>query len=113
MGEFHQHPDGEIWIRNGNGNNYHDTPENFARDFGEAAPALPAGANEQIYTQGQRHCFMGGGNIIAGGNMPDPQLDAVIARVADGLAARANRAAVGVSILDMGRTTNQIVSSNT
>lgn len=79
--EFHQHPDGWVYVRTPNGI-YNDTRENFERDSGRKLRALPEGANEHIYTQGVRHCFMGDGNIIEGGEREDAELDEIINSVA-------------------------------
>ena len=92
MSDFHQHPDGPIYVRTPDGV-YADTPENFAADFGATVPPLPAGADEHIYTQGRRHCFMGGGDVIDGGPMPWTEGDAIIAGVAAALQAQAERVA--------------------
>src|SRR5215204_1459087 len=93
MGEFHQHPDGNIFVRGDAGIYYTDTPENFTADFGVEPPVLPDGADDHVYTQGRRHAFMGGGNIIAGGPVPWPVGDQVIAALPAGLAAQAARKA--------------------
>lgn len=92
MAEFHQHPDDWVYVR-APGAIYMDRPENFAADFGVALPPLPAGADERIYTQGRRHALMGDGNIVAGGEMPWPLGDQVIAAVAKGLQAQQARRA--------------------
>lgn len=92
MGEFHQHPDGLVYVRTANGT-YMDTRDNFVADFGVELHPLPDGADDHIYTQSKRHAFMGGGNVIDGGPMPWPEGDAIIAAVAIGLAAQAARAA--------------------
>ncbi|UZE51130.1 DUF4376 domain-containing protein [Rhodopseudomonas sp. P2A-2r] len=56
-----------------------------------AVPPLLAGANEQIYSQGRRHCYMAEGDIVAGGDMPWPDGDSIIAAIDLGLAAQALR----------------------
>jgi hypothetical protein len=95
MGEFHQHPDGHIIVI-GDAGTYVDSRANFEADFG-AGPSLvtqaplPDGANDHVYTQGKRHCFMGDGNVMGGGPMPWPEGDNIIAAVGDGLAAQAAR----------------------
>src|SRR4051794_17777583 len=88
--EVHQHPDGLVCVRTALGT-YIDTPENFAVDFGATLPAMPEGADDHIYTQGKRHAFMGDGNIVAGGPMPWPDGDRIIAEVGAGLARQAAR----------------------
>ena len=88
--EIHQHPDGSIFVR-GDAGSYNDTYEHFVLDFGMELPELPDGADEQVYTQGVRHAFMGGGHVIAGGDMPWPEGDAIIADLPNGLAAQAER----------------------
>lgn len=90
--EFHQHPDGLIYVRTATGT-YVDTPENFGEDFGRPIPPLPAGADEHVYTQGRRHCFMGGGDVIDGGPMQWPVGDEIIASIAAGLSAQSGRKA--------------------
>jgi hypothetical protein len=90
VNEVHQHPDRHVIVRAG-GRVYIDTPENFALDFAIALPPLPAGANEQIYTQGKRNAFMGDGNVIDGGPMPWDEGDRIIANVSAGLAKQAAR----------------------
>lgn len=80
MAEFHQHPDGIIYVRS-DYISYSATRENFVIDFGVELPELPAGADEHIYTQDKRHCFMGGGDVIDGGPMPWPEGDAIIANL--------------------------------
>ena len=56
MVEYHHHPDNVIYVRDG-GASYMDTPENFAKDFGAPAPALPEGMIECIYEPGGRHVY--------------------------------------------------------
>jgi len=92
MGEFHRHPDGHVIIRAAQGQ-YTATPEEFLRDYGFELPPLPDGANEQVYTQGKRHTYMGDGNVIDGGLMPWADGDALIADVAIGLDAMETRKA--------------------
>src|SRR6187455_338685 len=93
MGEFQQHPDGMIFVRGEAGKYYADTPENFVADFGGTflPPALPDGADDHVYTQGKRHAYMGGGNIIAGGPVPWPEGDQLTADLDAGLAAPLER----------------------
>jgi hypothetical protein len=94
MAEFHQHPDNWVYVRTAGGI-YADRPDNFVADFGVELPPLPDGANERIYTQQRRHALMGDGNVVAGGDLPWPLGDAIIARIAEGLEAqRARRGAL-------------------
>jgi|SRR5262245_3513787 len=79
MGEFHHHPDGFIYVRPTSGEQYGDTLANFATDYGQPAPSLPAGVTEQIYTQGVRHAYNNGGNTVGGGPMPWAWADTTIA----------------------------------
>ena len=44
MSTLSYHPDGQIIV-----GDYMDTPQNFAADFGEAAPELPAGVVSAVY----------------------------------------------------------------
>lgn len=90
MPEVHRHPDGLVYVRT-IGATYCDTPDNFVSDFGEELPALPQGADEHIYTQHRRHCFMGSGDIIEGGPVPWDQGDVIIAKISPALAAKAQR----------------------
>jgi hypothetical protein len=78
MNEVHQHPDGNVVVRTAAGI-YNDTLKNFASDYGEALPDLPAGAIERLYRPGVLHMIGDGNNIIAGGAMPWPLGDAIIA----------------------------------
>jgi len=102
MGEFHQHPDNLIYVRGEAGKYYGDKSENFAIDFGVTPPALVDGADEHIYTQGRRHCFMGEGNVIAGGPVPWPEGDAIIANIDAGLAAQTTRRSQEIKELSHG-----------
>ena len=90
MPEFHQHPDGHIYVR-GQKSTYGDTPANFSLDFGMELPALAEGADEQLYSQDRRHCYMAGGDIVAGGPMPWPLGDSIIDQINAALAAQLSR----------------------
>lgn len=91
MNEFHQHPDGFIYVRTDAGT-YADTVVNFLADAGlSALPPLPAGADDHIYRQGKRHAYMGDGTVIAGGPMPWPEGDTIIARYSQLKLAQMNR----------------------
>jgi len=90
MGEFHQHPDGLVFVRTDSAN-YADNADNFAIDAGVTLPELPPGADERVYSQGKRHAVTGGGKIIEGGPMPWPLGDQIIASVSVLLAAKAAR----------------------
>lgn len=85
-----QTPDGLVFVRDGT-KVYGDTTANFNADFGETAPALPAGANDRVYEVGVRHPIMGGGDIIAGGPIPWDVGDRWIANIDAGIAAQAAR----------------------
>lgn len=87
MNTVHHHPDGLIYVRVGK-DFYSDTPANFVLDFGLSLPSLPSGAIERIYDQGRRHCIAEEGNVIAGGEMPWPLGDSVIANFAAAKAAQ-------------------------
>lgn len=90
MAEFHRNPDGLVIVRTAAAI-YIDTVDNFAADFGVELPALPAGVDDHVYTQGRRHAFMGAGDVVDGGPMPWLLGDTIIAAVGDGLAAQAAR----------------------
>jgi hypothetical protein len=89
--QVHQHPDGWVIVRTDSSGTYKDTKANFELDFGVTLPALPAPANERIYTQGIRHPIQMGNNIIAGGPMPWTLGDQILGNIAAGLAAQAAR----------------------
>src|SRR5215831_2762213 len=91
MGEFHHHPDGLIFVRPTSGTAYGDTLANFATDYGQPAPALPTGADEQLYTQNVRHSYKKAGMVIDGGPRVWTWGDNAIAAVASLLAAQAAR----------------------
>ena len=57
--QYHRHPDGLIIIRTEVAT-YVDTLEHFERDYGNPAPALPDGINEEFYEPGQRHFYANG-----------------------------------------------------
>lgn len=57
MPNFHQHPDGLIFVRGETEEFYIDTPENFEADYGFPLPALPEGMTERFYEPGIRHFF--------------------------------------------------------
>lgn len=57
--QYHRHPDGLIFVR-GLEAVYSDTLDNFQADYGQAAPALPAGWNEEFYEPGARHFYANG-----------------------------------------------------
>jgi hypothetical protein len=98
MNNFHRHPDGMVFVRVGENLVYSDTPENFEADFGVTLPPLPEGATEQIYDQGRRHAFHNHDGLVAGGEMPWPAGDQVIASIIDGLAMqRARKAPEGAT----------------
>jgi hypothetical protein len=88
---FHQHPDGLIFIRDGQTVLYSDTNENFESDFGIAVPELPPGADEQIYEPDKRHVFQDRENVISGGDRVWPQGDDIIRNVGRGINAQQAR----------------------
>lgn len=88
--EFHQHPEGTIYIRTERGI-YSDTPENFELDFGQPLPPLPEGAIERIYVPGIRHPISDGTNVVAGGEMPWDYGDQAIAAIDALLTAQTKR----------------------
>ena len=63
MPNFHQHPDGIIFVR-GDLQVYQDTPENFEADYGQPPPPLPDGMTERFYEPGVRHFFYNGHNAL-------------------------------------------------
>jgi hypothetical protein len=77
--DFHRRPDGLIRVQRDDGTVYVDTNANFVTDFGQALPAMQMGASEQIYSQGIRHCYAVGNNVVGGGPMPYSYGDAAIA----------------------------------
>jgi len=91
MGQFHHHPDGYIYVRPDSGTAYGDTLANFQVDYGQAAPALPTGCDEQIYEQNVRHAYKLKGNVISGGARVYTWGDNCIAAISSLLAAQAAR----------------------
>jgi hypothetical protein len=92
--EVHQQTD-KVWVRADSGL-YQDTPENFALDcagvgISEALPDLPSGAVERIYQQGVRHPIQDAISVVAGGEMPWPLGDEIIAAIDHLLAAQEAR----------------------
>lgn len=81
MSHFIIATDGMVSVRSGS-DAYYDTLANFATDYGQAAPSLPAGATAQHYEPGVRHFYGDGSNVLAGGDMPWTFGDEVIADVA-------------------------------
>ena len=70
---------------------YADSAENFAADYGEAAPALPDGATERIYEPNRRHAIIADDCVIAGGALPWEFGDDAIAAIGSLLAAQTLR----------------------
>jgi hypothetical protein len=95
MGEFHHHPDGWIMVVPTSGSQYVDTPANFQTDYGQPAPALPAGADEQLYTQNVRHAYKRRGSVVSGGPVPYTWGDNCIAAVSSLLSAQSARVNAG------------------
>jgi hypothetical protein len=62
-------------------NGYNDTWANFAIDFGQPLPALPANVSQRIYIPGVRHDLMSvddpGGTVVATEPMPWPLGDEI------------------------------------
>lgn len=81
MGQFHRQRDGSVVIRDA-ARAYRASDINFRADLAEALPgleppALPAGAGERYYDQGDRHVVMFG-KREEGGDIEWPTGDAVI-----------------------------------
>lgn len=110
MGEFHQHPDGHVYVRGDNGTHYVDSRDNFVKDFGVELPPLPAGADDHVYTQSKRHAYMGNGSVIDGGPMPWPEGDQIIGNLTAGLASQNARKQVAQPDFDMGKSMSQILT---
>jgi hypothetical protein len=91
MAQFHHHPDGYIYVRPDSGAYYGDTLANFQTDYGQPAPALPPGCDEQLYTQGILHAYKRKGNVVSGGPRVYTWGDNCIAALASLLAAQAAR----------------------
>ena len=86
---FHQHPDGVIIVETADGI-YIDTPENFALDYGEAAPALPDGMVERFYSPERHFVADAKGNAFPT-NEPFPFGDAAMRALATLLSTQAAR----------------------
>jgi hypothetical protein len=83
-------PDGKMVVRSGT-KVYIDTEANFATDFGEPHPTMPAGATDCVYEPGVRHTYTNGVTIIAGGPVPWTAGDRYIANIDAALASQATR----------------------
>jgi hypothetical protein len=70
---------------------YVDTPDNFAADYGQAAPSLPEGIGERLYEPGVRHPLSTSGDVLAGGDMPWTFGDDVIADLSNIIVAKSVR----------------------
>jgi hypothetical protein len=71
LNEFHIRPDGKIRVSKDDGQVYVDTVANFTLDNGgTAAPALPSGVFEEVYTRNYRHAYLRGNDTVGGGPMP-------------------------------------------
>lgn len=92
MQQFHHHPDGLIFLRTDQGV-YSGTPEQFAEDFGEAAPALPPNCDERIYEPGARHALKNRQGMVAGGPRKWDFGDRAIAAISILLQKKADREA--------------------
>lgn len=94
MNRFHHNREGFIIVTVGGVVAYFDTLANFTLDFGQAPPAIVAGADERIYEPGIRHTMQNsGGSVLTGGAMPWAFGDAALAGIADLVAAKADREA--------------------
>ena len=87
MNEFHEHPDGYVFVRayiDGEDKEYGETRANFEKDFGRPLEPLPDGAVERIYVRDVRHAINSRDTTIEGGPIPWSYGDDAIAAV-DGL----------------------------
>jgi hypothetical protein len=93
MSMVQQTEDEMMIVRDNTGKVYIDTETNFATDFGETVPALPAGADDRTYEPGKRHAITDCFSIIEAGPLPWAAGDRYIANVQAGLDAQAARRA--------------------
>jgi hypothetical protein len=90
MAQFHQHPNGSIFVRSAAGV-YEETPDNFAADHA-SPPVLPDGVIERIYDDAGRHALIDAtGNHVDSGPIPFDFGDAAIAACAALLAKKKAR----------------------
>lgn len=81
MAQFHEHPDGWIYVRTAAGT-YADTTANFIADFRWQIPARPEGLVERLYDDGGRHVLTDAkGNHVLNGPVPWEWGDRAIAQV--------------------------------
>lgn len=92
MSQFHQHPDGLIYVRAAI-SVYCDTSECFSFDNNSPVPALPPGIKQRIYDrQAKTHrLFDAFNNHVADGDVPWHYGDAAIANIASLLTAQLRR----------------------
>ena len=95
MSMVQQTADGLVIVRSGT-KNYLDTGANFALDFGEAAPVLPAGCNDRVYEPDIRHAGTNSVTVLYGGPIPWTSGDRYIANIDMGLSNQATRLAAVV-----------------
>ena len=90
---FHHHPDGRIRIYTESAA-YHATLDEFALDYGDRVPALPAGFRERYYESGVTHRVRGD-YVYAGPPLPLawPEGEAILAAIPSLLSAQAQREA--------------------
>jgi hypothetical protein len=93
MPQFHQHPDGLVFVRADDGTYYGDTIVNFSTDFGEGIPPLPISADERIYVPDKRHVMHDSinGRIVDAGPLRWDYGDRAIAALEELLSAKAER----------------------
>jgi hypothetical protein len=83
LNEFHIRPDGKIRVSKDDGQVYVDTVANFTLDNGGvAAPTLPLGVFEQVYTRNYRHAYLRGNDVVGGGPIPFDFGETAISNVA-------------------------------
>jgi len=79
-----------IWVR-GATEAYGDTPENFAKDYGQPCEPLPDGITRREYVPSIRHTYKIDINVVGGGPMPWPFGDEVLSNLTPLLEAQATR----------------------
>lgn len=89
MATFHHHPDGLIYIRDGQGG-YCDTIDNFILDSGRPYVGLPSGYIERYYEPKKTH-YLSTGSSQQNQNLTWEIGDTYIAELADLLAAQESR----------------------
>jgi hypothetical protein len=76
----HLHPDGFMRVCNTQ-KQYLEERHKFRDDWQHDPPPFPGGMTEVIYEPGVRHAYVKDNNVVAGGPMPWPEGDDLIARV--------------------------------